>query len=275
MNLSCHSWAFNDLRLPEALGTIARMGFRYVDLGSGSHFNTVRAANPATRKAVYEELQADLEMFNLKLADVYLMLPRISISDETKRRTDITLFKAVLPMVKALGAPGVTISAGVVHPEDDEEAYARTTSALQEMLAAAQKLELPLSIEPSLNSMAITDEQALKLLEDVEGLKLTLDWGHLLYMGIKSGDIPALLDHTRHIQVRQAAPGKLQMPFDKGKLNIEELYALLIEANYQGALSIEYMLSGWQKSHNVSMIDEIIQLRDALRDARESLRLTE
>ena len=111
MDLSCHSWAFNDLTLPEALGTIARMGFRYVDLGSGSHFNIVRAASPTTRKAVYEELQADLQMFNLKLADVYLMLPRISISDETKRRTDIALFKAVLPMVKALGAPGVTVCA--------------------------------------------------------------------------------------------------------------------------------------------------------------------
>lgn len=275
MNLSCHSWAFNDLRLPEALGTIARMGFRYVDLGSGSHFNTVRAANPATRKAVFEELQADLEMFNLKLADVYLMLPRISISDDTKRRTDIALFKAVLPMLKALGAPGVTVSAGVVHPEDDQEAYQRTVTALQDMLDAAQKADLPLSVEPSLNSMVVSVEQMQTMLEAVEGLQLTLDWGHLMHEKVKNSDIEALLPHTRHIQVRQAAPGKLQMPFDKGKLNIEELYALLIEANYQGALSIEYMLSGWQKSHNVSMIDEIIQLRDALRDARESLRLTE
>ncbi|MAU13549.1 MAG: hypothetical protein CL607_27275 [Anaerolineaceae bacterium] len=273
MDLSCHSWAFNDLTLPEALGTIARMGFRYVDLGSGSHFNIVRAASPTTRKAVYEELQADLQMFNLKLADVYLMLPRISISDETKRRTDIALFKAVLPMVKALGAPGVTVSAGVVHPEDDEEAYDRTTSALQEMLAAAQKLDLPLSIEPSLNSMAITSEQTLKLLADVEGLQLTLDWGHVLYIGEKNQVIQQLLAHTRHIQVRQAAKNKIQMPFDKGKLDIEELYSLLIEADYKGALSVEYMLSGWQKSHKVSMIAEIVQMRDALRDARASLKL--
>ena len=41
---SCHTWAFNDLTLPEALGTIARLGFRYVDIGSGASLNAARAA---------------------------------------------------------------------------------------------------------------------------------------------------------------------------------------------------------------------------------------
>lgn len=275
MQFSCHSWAFNDRTLPEALGTIARMGFRYVDIGNGPHFNIVRAANPNTRRTVAEELRDDLSLFNLRIADMYLMLPRISLSDEEKRRTDITLFKAVIPVLKALEAPGVTLSAGVIHPEDDTEAYERTVSALQEMLAAAQKADLPISVEPSLNSMIITPEQALKLIEDVPGLLLTLDWAHFIYQKTKPQDLAPLLPYARHVHVRQAAPNKIQVPFEKGKLELNDLMTQLQQAAYTGKLCVEYLLSEWAKPEKVSMVQEIMALRDALRDTRENAHISE
>jgi sugar phosphate isomerase/epimerase len=268
MQLSCHSWAFSDLTLPEALGTIARMGFRYVDIGSGPHFNMVRAANPGTRRAIAEELRDDLELFNLKITDMYLMLPRISLSDEQKRRTDITLFKALVPMMKALEAPGVTLSAGVVHPADDTEAYERTTSALIEMLESAQKADLPISIEPYPNSMVTSPEQALKLVEDVPGLQLTLDWGYLIQEKVKAKEIEPLLPYARHIHVKQSATNKLQVPFDKGNLDVSDLFEQLQSAAYDGALCIEYLPTEWQNKKGANIVEEIMLLRDALRDAR-------
>ncbi len=33
IEFACHTWTFNDLTVPEALGTIARLGFRYADIG--------------------------------------------------------------------------------------------------------------------------------------------------------------------------------------------------------------------------------------------------
>src|SRR5690606_3254243 len=98
---SCHTWAFTDLTLPEALGTIARMGFRYVDLGSGSALNISRAAEYPKQTAA--EIQQDLHVFNLKLSDFYLLLPRISLQDADLREKDLALFKALMPFAVALG----------------------------------------------------------------------------------------------------------------------------------------------------------------------------
>src|SRR5690242_4304317 len=103
LEFACHTWAFTDLTLPEALGTIARIGFRCVDIGSGANLNTARAAENPARAAA--EIRADLELFNLHLTDLYLMHPRISLADEDKRQREIDLFKSLVPFAAALGVP--------------------------------------------------------------------------------------------------------------------------------------------------------------------------
>jgi len=266
MQIACHSWSFNDLTLPEALGTIARLGFRAVDLGSGAHFSLSRAVNTNTRRALAEEIRGDLALFNLRLADVYVLLPRISLNDENARRTDIALFKAVLPVLKALEAPGVTLSPGVIHPKEDEEAHDRTVAALREMVGAAQKVSLPISIDPHLDSMASTPEQALALLDTVPGLRLTLDWAQFASQRIKPKDIAPLLPHVRHVQVRQAAPNRLQVPSEKGKIDLSEMIQMLREADYQGSLSIELMPAGRHGAQAVQPVMEALALRDTLRE---------
>lgn len=271
MEITCHSWAFNDLTLPEALGTIARLGFRHVDLGTGPHLNPARAANPQTRHVVLRELRGDLEMFNLQLADMYLMLPRISVNDEKKRSTDIMLFKAMLPFAQAIRAAGITVSPGLVHPDDDEEAWERTASALREMQQAAQEAQIPLSIEPHLDSMAATPERALRLVEEVEGLQITLDIAHMACQGIKLKKFQDLLPHTRHVQIRQARRNKLQTPFEKGIIDLAEFIGALHGANYTGFLSIEYMQTvDWHGMQAVNSIVEVSRMRDELRTLREA-----
>src|SRR5690606_4665815 len=111
---------------------------------------------------------------------LYLMLPRISLDDEEKRQNEINLFKSLLPFAAALGTPGVTLSPGLVHPAEDEEAGDRTVAALREMVRAGQAAGLQVSVEPHLDSMASTPEAALKLVNDVPGLMITLDWAHMV-----------------------------------------------------------------------------------------------
>lgn len=271
MEFSCHTWGFNDLTLPEALGIIARLGFRYADIGTGPHLNLARAANPATRAELLREMRGDLALYNLQLGDMTWMLPRISINDESKRQTDIALFKAALPFAKALGTPGITLSPGAVHPDDDEEAWDRTASALREMMAAAQKLDLALSIEPHLDSMAATPERALRLLEAVPGLRLTVDWAHLVCQKIKPEQISNLLPHARHIQVRQAAPNKLQTAFDKGRIDLNEVVQAIRTAGYSGLVCVEYMQTeNWHGLQRVNALVEASRTRDALRAARDA-----
>jgi len=268
LEFACHTWAFSDLTLPEALGTIARMGFRYVDIGSGANLNTQRAAENPRKEAA--DIRADLDLFNLKVSDLYILLPRISLADESRRQKEIDLFKALVPFASALGTAGITLSAGLAHPVEDTEAYDRTAAALREMVTAAQAARLPISIEPHMDSMAQTPESALKFIKDVPGLKLTLDWAQMVCQDIFHEDILKLLPHTRHIQIRQAARAQLQTPFDRGRIDPAKVVKDVLAAGYTGLIGVEYMNTpGWHGMIAVNVVQECTRMRDALREARD------
>lgn len=268
LEFACHTWAFNDLTLPEALGTIARLGFRYADIGSGPNLNATKAAeNP---RGVAEEIKRDLEMFNLKLSDLYLMLPRISLSDESKRQKELELYKGLIPFAQALGTPGITLSPGLAQPSEDAEARDRTVEALREMVELGKEAGLKVSIEPHMDSMAQTPEVALGFVKDVPGLMITLDWSHPVCQDIAHDEIVKLLPHTRHVHIRQAARAQLQTPFDRGRIDLARVVESLKAANYEGVVCVEYMNTpGWHGMIAVNAVRESARMRDELRAARD------
>jgi sugar phosphate isomerase/epimerase len=268
LEFSCHTWAFSDLTLPEALGTIARLGFCYADIGSGSNLNTQRAAeNPRKETA---DILADLNLFNLKVSDLYVLLPRISLADESRRQKELDLFNALIPFAVALGTPGITLSPGLAHPDEDSEAYDRTVAALRQMVTVGNQARLRLSIEPHMDSMAQTPEIALKLVQDVPDLMLTLDWAQMICQDIAHEDILKLLPHTRHIQIRQAARAQLQTPFDRGRIDVKRVVKDVLKAGYEGVICVEYMNTpGWHGMVAVNAIQESTRMRDELRAARD------
>jgi sugar phosphate isomerase/epimerase len=270
MEFACHTWTFNDLTLREALGTIARLGFRYVDIGSGQSLNAPKAA--ARPRQIAAEITEDLTIYNLKLSDLYLMLPRISVPDAERRDKDIELFKALIPFAAELKTPGITVSPGVAQPPEDSGVFDRTVSALREMLAAAKEADLRLSVEPHMDSIAATPEVALRLIDAVPGLEVTLDWADLTCMNVPYDAILTLLPHTRHIQIRQAARAKLQTPFERGTIDLARVLRDVSEANYDGMICTEVLnMPGRHGSVKINPVRESVRLRDALRDAREAL----
>lgn len=269
IEFACHTWGFNDLTLMEALGTIARMGFRYVDIGSGPNLNAPRAAERPRQAAA--EITADLETFNLRISDLYLMLPRISAPDDTQRQRELDLFERLLPFAQAIGAPGITVSPGL--RQADAEAEDRVVAALRQMLRQSEAAGLALSIEPHLDSMAPTPETALRLLRQVTGLYITLDWAQMICQDIAPAEIRLLLPHTRHVQVRQAASRRLQTPYAQGRLAAADVLAALADAHYAGVICVEYMNTtpGWHGTEVVDSVGDGLRLRDALRAARDAL----
>jgi len=250
-----------------------------VDLGSGPHLEINHIAQDPRGEAA--AIKQELALFNLQLSDVYLMLPRISLADDKQRQRDIDLFKRMLSFLVALETPGVTLSPGLVHPASDEDALERTVSALQEMMQAARAAtpatRLRVSIEPHMDSMAQTPEQALKILEQVDDLEITLDWAQLICQDVFHDRITTLLPKARHIQIRQAARAQLQTPFDRGRINIQKTVAAIKDADYTGVVCVEYMQTKSDRHGliNVDTVEEAVKMRDALRDARDGLPVTE
>lgn len=268
IEFSCHTWAFSDLTLPEALGTIARLGFRWVDIGSGANFNAPRAA--ANPRQVAAQILEDLHTFNLKLADLYLMLPWISAADSEKRQKDLDLFRALIPFATALQTPGITLSPGLAAPDGDPDAFTRAMTALREMARIGGEAGLRVSIEPHLDSIAPDPGRALQMLHAVPGLQITLDWAHLVCQGVEQPDLLLLMPFLRHVQVRQAAKKQLQTTYEKGRIDPEEVIDMLRSFHYDGRICVEYMnTAGWHGMASVNAIRESARMRDALRQARD------
>jgi sugar phosphate isomerase/epimerase len=268
IEFACHTWGFNDQPLATALGTVARLGFRYVDLGSGPHLDVVAAtAEPGKTADTYREL---LETFNLRVSDLYIMLPRISVADDDRRQHEIMSFERLMPFAAKLGVPGITVSPGVHKQGPPGEVVPRVAEVLGQFVAMAGERGIALSFEPHLDSVTQTPEHALDLLNRVDDLMLTLDWAHLAKQGLKPDAALHLLPHLRHVQVRQAAPLRMQTPFEQGVLDLDRVMTLLMSTGYNGVIAVESLLTlGWHGAAAVDPVAEALQLRDALRALRD------
>lgn len=267
LEFSCHAWGFNNRPLTEAVATIARLGFRYIDLGTGPHIDLVQAAQHPAQAA--ETINLALQDFNLQLADLYLMLPYINAPETERRERQLKLFESLIPFAAELNAPGITVSPGILHSDGAAHSLARTVPALQHLLDLTEDNDLRVSFELHMDSAVTKPEQALLLLEAVPGLSLTLDITHLIVQDISWEKIRPLLEFTAHLHIRQAAPGKLQSSFETGTIDLAQLMNDLTAANYRGFVTIEYMTTfGWHGTAEVNIPQQIVQTRDALRKAR-------
>ncbi len=318
--LACHTWGFSDQPLEEAVQTIARLGFNYIDLGSGPHLDTDAAAKNPKQEA--ETIQQLLDRFHLQLTDLYLLLPALCSMDEGRRLYEVKLLERLVPFAVALGTPGITLSPGIAppqpesepdpfatHPADAEKekpapAQSETDNSEETTSTAGEEAEeeppppptpfdhavesfkriveiigdtsLRISFEPHLDSVAPTPEKALALLEAVPGLSLTLDWAQFTAQGIISREIEPLLPHTAHLQLRQAARGRLQTSYEEGMIDYQYVLELLRTHGYRGAISIEYMnRSGWHGLAALDVVRETGLSRDMLRNYRKTLPVTD
>jgi sugar phosphate isomerase/epimerase len=72
------------------------------------------------------------------------------------------------------------------------------------------------------------------------------------------------------VQIRQAAKGQLQVPFARGKIDLAAVIEGLRAADYTGLICVEYLqTAGWHGLVEVNAIRESVQMRDALREARD------
>lgn len=267
LNIACHLWAYNDLSLEDALGTIARLGFRYVDIGSGPHLDLEAAAKSPGREA--QRIRDLLNYYDLQLADLYLLLPYLNDADPDRRDAQLSLFERLIPFAIALETPGITISPGVEGADGPAVALARSVPVLMDIVQAVEDVDVRISFEPHMDSPVTTPDTALAMVQAIPGMSLTLDPAHFLVQGYRMNEIEPLLPYTAHLHLRQAVKGRLQTPFRQGRLDLQELVADLIRADYFGMLTIEYAITvGWHGMMAVNITQEIVTMRDALRDLK-------
>ncbi len=310
--LACHTWGFSDQPLEQAIQTIARLGFNAVDLGSGAHLDIDAAAkNPkkeASRlRALLDRFHLNVtdlylllpalaspdegrRLYEVKLFQrlvpfvVALGAPGVTLSPgiappepETRRlkaqRPETGDEEEAAEDVPQNNALQPTAPPRAIEPEPPPKTpFDWAAESLRRIVEIAGETDLRVSIEPHLDSVAPTPEKALALSEAAPGLSITLDWAHFTTQGIVSREIEPLLPHVAHVQIRQAARGRLQTPFPEGGIDIQRMLTLLYQSGYRGALTVEYMTTfGWHGMAAVDIVREIGRTRDALRAYRRAL----
>jgi sugar phosphate isomerase/epimerase len=94
-------------------------------------------------------------------------------------------------------------------------------------------------MEPWAGSVVGSTDRVLAMLEEVPGLQLLVDTGHVSDWG---GDALDLLPYARHVQLRQGMPGSTQLHVDdpRGVVDFGAVVARLQNLGYEGLCSVEY-----------------------------------
>lgn len=107
-------------------------------------------------------------------------------------------------------------------------------------------------------------EAARRLLDAVPGLTVTLDHSHFICEGHTDVECEPLLNRTRHLHARGAAPGHLQQPLSNSTIDYVRVAAALAEVGYSGTICLEFVPRLPFPVEPVDVWNETLELRGLL-----------
>jgi Xylose isomerase-like TIM barrel len=123
---------------------------------------------------------------------------------------------------------------GYVPPPDIPGAWEHTVAELKR---APRSL-----VEPWAGSVCSTTVVTKQLLNEIPGLRLIVDVGHLIYM---DEDPFELLPYADIVQLRDCAPKQQQLHVGDGVMDFKRLERKLEALDYQGRITLEYFDLHW------------------------------
>src|SRR3954471_2249070 len=273
LRLACADFAFPLLPHDKVLDLIAALQFDGVDIGlfeGGSHLFPSREFRSLSKSA--RALKKKLDDRGLRCADVFLQMApsfvpyAINQPEASRRRKARDWFVKTLDYVLGAGAKHVTTLPGVrFEGEPAHDSWKRSCEELAWRLEQAGRARLVFSIEAHVGSIVPEPKSALRLVRDVPGLTLTLDYTHFTRAGLRDSAAEVLIPHATHFHARCARKGRLQASFQHNTIDYARVLRAMRKANYRGYLGVEYVWVDWEHCNEVDNLSETIQLRNFLR----------
>ena len=129
---------------------------------------------------------------------------------------------------------------------------------------------LVFSVEAHLGSIVPNPRQALRLVQRVAGLTLTLDYTHFTRMGIADSQVEPLIQYASHFHARGARKGRLQTSFAENTIDYRRIVKMMRATGYRGFLGIEYVWTEWEHCNQVDNLSETILWRDFFQELSEN-----
>ena len=272
---ACADFTFPLLTHDASLSLIAMLGFEGVDVGL---FQDRSHLQPATefkdlRKSA-RKLSRKLRERGLKPADIYLQTAADfetlapNHPDPRRRGKARRLFLQTLEYAGECGGGHVSALPGAwFRSEPRADSYARCCEELAWRCDLAREAGIVFAVEAHIGSIVPTPGTALRLVEHVPGLTLTLDYTHFTRRGLSDAAVEPLVPHASHFHARGSRKGRLQTSVKENTIDYARIVKVMKKTGYKGFIGIEYVWTEWEHCNEVDNISESILLRELIAKA--------
>ncbi len=277
VEFSCADYAFPLLSRLQVLRLIRLLEFELIDIGlferNSRFLPSQLMASPID---FTQSVRESVEAVELRVADVFLQVgmdPADSSTNDPNpavRARNRDVFCRALELCHDLGCGHLTGLPGV-HHEDIVEDFDMAAAEAAWRLERCTQAGVVYAIEPHVGSLCAETASVHRLLSEVSGLTLTLDYGHFISLGEENAAVHNLVRQASHIHVRGGAPGQLQTPVADNTIDFSGMMARLFQNRYCGALAVEYVWTEWQGCNRTDNLSETILLRERLHDIARKL----
>jgi len=281
LGIPCWSFGIQHLKgyLPfaGAAQIVKALGFRNTAIGwSHVDWEKVRA-DPATAA---DDVKRVIEPLGLTIDDSFIWFRNryvdeldnelactITQPDAKAREDNFEMFKSFTAFCNAIGCPGITLSSGIKYAELGyrfEEVYDIARRELTRMVDYAGERGVEVRPEPHSESIMGTLATCQQMLEDVPGLKVSLDYSHFMPQGHALEEVHALIPYAGHVHARQANRERLQCRYEEGILDFEAIVEALVDRGYDGNIALEYVCVNYRGCNDIDVITESLKLKQDL-----------
>lgn len=270
---ACADFAFPLLPHDQALKLIAMLGFEGVDIGlfeERSHLWPSREFQDVEASA--RQLKEKLDEKGLRPADIFLQMDNdfkpyaVNHPEAARRQKSRDWFLKTLDYAAECHCQHMTTLPGVHFEEESyNDSFARAVSELQWRADLAQTYNIVFGVEAHVGSLVPDPTSAERLVQQVEGLTLTLDYTHFTRLGMPDASVEPLIKYASHFHVRGARQGRLQESFARNTIDYKRVYEAMKAAGYSGWIGIEYVWLDWEHCNECDNLSETIQFRDFFR----------
>lgn len=255
MKLSCSTFLFQNLPLGGALQKVRGLGFVRAELGID--------ANPRwghfMPQTIHNEMEEAASMVETAVQESGVGISDINAHFDFTNSSVRGEFESVCAFARRLGAGVINVSA--THPSE-----AIALNCLSDYVSVARDYSITLSMETLTNSLCRNLESALRILEQVRGLKFTIDTGYLISNGHSQECWEQLYPYIGLVHIRDAGNGRnnYQVPVGSGDLDIGMFLDDLLKIGYQGIMVVEYLGPDRQSRDPMDFEEETLKMRERL-----------
>ncbi|GIW80144.1 MAG: hypothetical protein KatS3mg105_1951 [Gemmatales bacterium] len=252
LKISCSSLAFSDMPWDKALAAIKKLGFRYADLAMFEGWTHVSPSQLTEPEKLGKKIAEVCEKLAIEPIAIHAnfrpskdkKFPGLTASELKYRRAIWEHFGRVLACARAASIPLINVQPGKFFAELPRQVCLdNAANVMRVMVRQADQHDIQVSFENHTGSVAEKPHDALYLLEKVDGLRLDLDFSHVVANSIPLKETLPLLKYVSHVGVRNAKAGDFNVPLAAdGEMNypLGDFISALRQARVKAFVSVEY-----------------------------------